>query len=51
MNDGQHTHTHTHHLAYLASHPGTEGAYKVQCQRASSFGEKVEQTLKKAKNH
>ena len=27
MNDGQHTHT--HHLAYLASHPGTEGAYKV----------------------
>ena len=34
-----------YHIAYLAPHLGKEGAYKV------SMSMKVEQTLKKAKNH
>ena len=54
MNDGQHTHTHTHtHTILLTWHHilVRKVHIKFQCQRASSFGEKVEQTLKKAKNH
>ena len=47
MNDAQYI----HHLAYLAPYLDKEGACKVPMQRASSFGGKVEQTLKKAKNH